>query len=223
MAAIEKLLTKGLAHGVDPTRMLLAAGGTQQPDVDRITWEDVTRAVVTLPLAQRAALYLKCAPELSSANELASFTNDLLLVITAHDARRCSAYSPAEERSGYAFERQAAIVRTAVEEYMDPRTCRRCQGEGTVLDYVPERGMVKGTCGRCEGKGWRPWSDNQRSRRCGVRRTDWAPKYAAGYQRVMDSCTATYKTAAGAFKAVLFGSEQGIEYDRVEERLQAGV
>jgi len=222
MAAIEKLLTMGLAHGIDPTRMLLAAGGTPGPESERLTWQDVTLAVVALPLPQRAALYLKCAPELASAQELASLTNMLLELLMLHDEKRATypttepGFEAAAEHAK--FQRQATIVRVALEEYCDPRTCRRCHGEGQVLDHVVGRGMVRGTCGRCEGKGWRAWSDNHRARSCGVRRGDWTARYAHGYQRVLETCTSIYREAAGGFKAALFGAPHLL----VENRLQVG-
>lgn len=208
MAAIEKLLTMGLAHGIDPRRMLLGAlaGGSTDPDVGKITWEDITQAVVTLRPDLRAVLYLKCAPQLASGNELAALTNRLWADLVAYD-RRHYTYRPKEVQAGLQPARQATFVRVALAEYMDPRTCRRCQGTGQVLDRVVGKGMVKGTCGLCEGHGYRDWSDRRRARECDVDRHDWAKRWDPSYSSVLRSATGLYREAASGFKAVLFGDE----------------
>lgn len=209
MAAIEKLLTMGLAHGIDPTRMLLAAGGSTAPESERLTWQDVTQAVTTLTHEQRAALYLKTAPELASARELAAFTNTLYASLIE--------FEQPDLTDKATLQRQPVIVRVAIAEYMAPRTCRRCRGNGQVLDHIVGRGMVPGTCGLCEGKGWRAWSDNTRSRECGVRRADWSKRYAPGYTHVLHTCSGLYRKAAEGFKQALFGTAE----TPVETRLQA--
>lgn len=205
MAAIEKLLTMGLAHGVDPRRMLQVSFGSTQsgPAVDSITWEDVTRAVVALAPSHRAVLYLKAAPALVTANELASLTNELWFDLIAYDMAQHT-YRPSEIRRGLANQRQAAIVRTVLAEYCDPRTCRRCIGGGKYLKHVEGKGMVETTCERCVGRGYVPWSDNRRAKRVGVRRETWE-RWRPGYDAALRNCTGLYRQAAEGFKAVLFG------------------
>jgi len=208
MAAIEKLLTMGLAHGVDPRRMLEVSFGSTQsgPDAERITWEDVTRAVVALAPSYRAVLYLKAAPALVTAKDLASLTSELWFDLISYDMAHHT-YRADEIQRGLPDKRQAAIIRTALAEYCDPRTCRRCIGGGEYLKYIEGKGMVTTMCERCGGYGYVPWSDRRRARSVAVDRTHWTARWAPGYEATLRNCTGLYRQAAEGFKAVLFGDE----------------
>lgn len=217
MAAIEKLLTMGMPHGTDPARALLGAAGIAVRDGDRLDWTDVSQAVAALEPMHRAALYLRVMPDLMSAQELGALVDHLLRHLMRLD-EELGTY-PRGMSVDEVFGRQAAMIRTVLAEYMDPRTCRRCRGEGTVYDHIVGRGLVKGTCGSCEGQGWRAWSDNLRARRCHVRRADWTGRYDRPYRYTLAECSTVYRAAAERFKQRLFGSaEEGLCRTQVRAR-----
>lgn len=198
MANIERLLTMGTAHGADPARHLMGGHGQNTPDSERLQWTDVMFAMSMVPPSQRAVLWLRANPDMLTGGDLAELTTHLW-------RHHCDHGLPVTA------ERRAAIVRTALAEYTDPRTCRPCRGTGEVLDYVAGRGMVKGTCGRCEGRAIVAWSDNRRARGCGVRRVAWTQLYEAGYVAVLRECGARYRKGVETFKAALFGDPAAVE------------
>lgn len=237
MAKIESLLTMGLAHGIDYQRLLQAVPGSTTPSGERITWQDVMGAVgYVKDKGQRAALYLKCAPHMVSAMELAEFSFALLTTLQRYEARGGRAtlkpHSPsqwhtpadravnrAQER---AFARQAAIVRTVIAEYQDPRICGPCRGAGKVAVHIEGKGVVEQGCPKCDGKGWRRWSDNRRAKAIGGDRNAYATKVAPAYEHTLKACTEQYRKGAEAFKQALFGADDDeSNQGAIERRLQA--
>lgn len=236
MAKIETLLTMGLAHGIDYERLLKSVPGSTTPSGERITWQDVMGAVAMVPKGQRAALYLKCAPHMVSAQELAEFCFSLLTTLQRYEARGGRAtlkpHSPgqwhtpadravnrAQER---AFARQATIVRTVLAEYQDPRICGPCRGAGKVAVHIEGKGVVEQGCPKCGGQGWSAWSDNRRAKAIGGDRNAYATKVAPAYEHTLRACTEQYRKGAEAFKQALFGpvDDESVE-GVIESRLQA--
>ena len=236
MANIEKILTMGLAHGIDYERLLRAVPGSTTPANERITWQDVMGAVAMVPKGQRAALYLKCAPHMVSAAELAEFCYGLLTTVQRFDERRGKTtirphspgqwHTPAERALNRAqqraFERQAAIVRTVLAEYQDPRICAPCRGSGNVAVHVEGRGVLTQSCPKCAGNGWLRWSDNRRARSIGGDRNAYATQVAPAYEHTLAACTEQYRKGATAFKEALFGAANDSTNPGANEaRLQA--
>lgn len=232
---IERLLTLGLAHGIDYRRMLDPPGSTT-PAGRSVSWQDVMGAVAMVPKDQRAALYLKCAPHMVSAAELSEFCFGLLTTLQRYEAKggkpavaprsRADWHTPAERALNRAqqrtFERQAAIVRTVLAEYQDPRICHACRGGGQVLAHIEGKGIVAQGCPKCDGKGWCRWSDNRRARAIGGDRNAYATRVAPAYEHTLKACTEQYRKGATAFKEALFGPADDESIPGViERRLQA--
>jgi hypothetical protein len=223
MPSIERLLTMGLAHGANPARVLLGAAGVSTRATDQVEWTDVLQGVVRLPRMQRAALYLRVVPQLVEANELAELTAWLWGTLIAFDAEHAT-YTAKEREQGVESARQAMIVRAALREYADPRTCRICLGGGSVLDYIEGRGMVKGTCGKCEGKGWRAWSERARAHAAGIPPRTWLRRHTEGYAATLSECYRTYSAGSKGLRHALFGHpDDASTVGAIESRLQAGV
>ena len=233
---IESLLTMGQAHGIDYERLLRAVPGSTTPASERIVWQDVMHAVATVPKGQRAALYLKCAPEMVSAQELAAFCYGLLTVLQRYEARNGKTspkprspqqWHTPEERAIHkaqlrAFARQAAIVRTVIAEYQDPRICSLCKGGGKIKVHIEGKGVLEQGCSKCAGLGWRPWSDNRRAKAIGGDRNAYATQIAPAYLHTLNACTDQYRKGSEAFKAALFGEPDDEQVVGViESRLQA--
>jgi hypothetical protein len=238
MAVIEKLLTMGLAHGTDFERLLQAVPGATTPASERITWQDVMQAVAMVPKDQRAALYLKCAPNMVDAQEMAQFCFTLLAILQRFEnkAGRPSIrphspqqwHTPAERAihraAAKAFERQASIVRTVLAEYQDPRICAPCKGKGELLAHVEGKGVVTLTCAKCVGHGWLAWSDRRRAKAIGVDRESgiYLTQVLPGYERLLSACTSKYQAGSKAFKEALFGpADDDSVVGVIESRLQA--
>lgn len=224
MANIEKLLAMGTAQGADPTRMLIVTSGAQKQNP--ITWEDVRLSVGALEPHLRAILQLRAVPQFVSAQELAALTLHLARGLFAFEHRRAArihATDPvarAQRRARHV--RQSAQIRVALCEYLDPRTCRPCRGEGKVLDHVPGKGVKAIDCPRCAGRGWKPWSENRRASAVGGDRNAWRERYAPGYEFVLRECSSQYREAEGLFKARLFGAPDHDETPgAIERRMQA--
>lgn len=238
MANIEKILTMGLAHGIDYERLLRAVPGSTTPANERITWQDVMGAVAMVPKGQRAALYLKCAPHMVSAQELSEFCFGLLTKLQRFERQRRPGlvvaapqsparwHTPAERALHRAaqrtFERQAAIVRTVLAEYQDPRICTPCRGSGTVAVQIEGKGIVTQGCPKCAGNGWLRWSDNRRARSIGGDRNAYLQQVAPAYEHTLAACTEQYRKGATAFKEALFGAASDpTTPGAIEARLQA--
>lgn len=202
MATIEKLLTMGLAASPDLERLLQGASpGCAGTPGTRFGWEDVRASIAVLPPEQRAVLQLKAVPNLVTPGEAEALYLHLLIALKRQPHRQ----------------KHASIIRTAVTEYADPRTCRRCRGSGEVLEYAKGQGMLRGTCGHCVGRGWVSWSDNRRARGVACRRAAWHHLEPA-YAETLLACRRLYLTAVARFKRELFGVDEQAELER---RLQA--
>jgi len=74
----------------------------------------------------------------------------------------------------------------AVKEVVDPRICKWCKGRGEVPETDKE-GKPTGKrlpCGGCKG-GRYAYSENARSRECGLHHEDWKRRYSAIYCEVL--------------------------------------
>ena len=218
MSRIESLLTLGMAHGADPRRMLLP--GTATNTLDRLEWTDIHQAIGSCSPAQRAILYLKPLPQMVSGQDLAALTNHLWrALIRFEDTRRPLASpnpTPAEQAiyakaQAARDQRQAAMVRTALSEYQDPRVCRTClrsREPGKVMVQIEGKGMVWQPCPRCHGAGWTPWSDNRRAKAIGGDRNAYTSRIAPGYDHLLHQCTVLYRQGQEVFMRVLFGEDE---------------
>jgi len=231
VANIETLLTLGMAHGCDPRRMLLP--GTATNELDRLDWTDIHKAMGFCSPAQRAILYLKPLPQMVSEDEAKALENHLRRSLQRFEARRRPARpvdpSPAEAAIYASADeaiarRQAAMVRTALSEYQDPRVCRTClrsREQGKVMVQVEGQGMVWQTCPRCHGSSWTPWSDNRRAKEIGGDRNAYTTRIAPGYEHLLHTCTVLARSGSDRLMQALFG--EAPQHDQIERRLQAGV
>ena len=235
MATIEKLLAMGSPRSPDLERVglgLVDFGGGSAAN-DRLTWQDVHAALGMLTAVQRAVLQLKARPEQVSARELAALCDALMdfhaswmLHRKLSHALAGRQHTPAERAVFHAQTRHAAdLVRTALQEYQTPNTCRHCRGSGKVRDVLKGEGnhvrVVIGTCGACEGRAWVKWSDNRRVRAAGVTRGDWIPRYAAPYEGLIRELSRLYREAATEFKRRLFGNDPAANSEP-SQRLSGG-
>lgn len=227
MADVERLLCMGQAHGADPRRMLLPASGSNP--VDRMDWTEIHFAMVGCTPAQRAIVYLPLLPEMVNAQELAALTTHLWQKLIAFEAKRrpsLPTHPGPNESKVYAAAarardiRQSSMIRTALDEYCDPRTCRTCKGQKKIKVHIEGKGVIDQNCVICEAKGWRAWSDNRRARSiCGDRST-YTARIAPGYEHVLRACSTLHKAGITTFKERLFGSEDP-EWDEIVALLQA--
>lgn len=210
MAVIERLLTMGLAHGADPARHLLGALGVTGPAADNLTWPDLRACIGCLDYKHRAILLIKATPEMVEGKELAALTDHLYRDLIRYEARPKANWSQIHHAAARAVHRatrarQAAIVRTALQEYADPRVCRSCKGKQQVGLHTPGKGVEWVSCELCQGRGWLSWSDNRRAAAVGVKRGDWVHRHSPSYEHVLQSCTALYRESVTLFKAQLLG------------------
>lgn len=226
MANIEKILCRvGLAHGADLTRMAMPR--SDGPTFGGWDDNDVHKAMSYLPPEQRAITYLIPNPGMVSANDLAALTTYLWRRLMQFEAKRrtpppenptraeAAVYRAASEARD---KRHAAMVRTALDEYQDPRTCRTCRGNGKlkvpVLMEVEGRGKINVVmdqlCVACEARGWKAWSDNRRARSIGGDRNAYVQRIAPGYEHVLRECTHLHRKGVEAFKGRLFGPAEGL-------------
>jgi hypothetical protein len=171
-----------------------------------------------------------------SAAELSEFCFGLLTTLQRYEAKggkpavaprsRADWHTPAERALNRAqqrtFERQAAIVRTVLAEYQDPRICAPCRGSGKVAVHIEGKGVVTQGCPKCAGNGWLRWSDNRRARAIGGDRNAYLQQVAPAYEHTLAACTDQYRKGAAAFKEALFGAANDpTNPGAIEARLQA--
>lgn len=225
---LEKLLCMDEAQGIDYAK-LAERGFDTGGKTGFLTGKDVQKALgPPFPVHWRAILYLAPNPGRLSGNDLATLTNHLWSKLIAFEQAGRKHREP-DDAIGAIKDllwaasqsrqiRQSAMVRVALQEYIDPKLCDSCKGsqhKGKIARTVPGIGLVYSTCEDCNGRTWIPWSDRRRQQQCDIRPEQWAKRYERGYHVVYQECTDIHAEAAKAFKQRLFGPAP------IEHRLQA--
>ena len=225
---VEKLLTLDEAQGIDIARLCelgFSTGGVQ----GYLTGKTVQQALSKpFPTHLRAILYLGPNPSRLSGNDIASLTNFLWERLIQFEAKARKVIDPNDEdgaikallwaASQARQVRQSAMVRVALQEYIDPKLCDTCKGsphKGKVGRHIQVQGVVYVTCDDCNGRTWIPWSDRRRQQACDIKPDQWAKRYEPGYHHVYQWCVDLHRQAVTEFKTKLFGPPD------IESRMQA--
>ncbi len=80
------------------------------------------------------------------------------------------------------------LVSNALDEYLNPRYCKACNGFGHTMQTVRSKGAIQVECEVCSGKGILPFSKRERARRMKVSAPTWN-NYQSIYQLVLDTLT----------------------------------
>lgn len=218
MADVEKFLTMGLAHGLDPRDVLKVVGGAGNR---RIDWTDVLDATAGFDKALYATLMLRAAPPLVHGSHRRALRERLVALVLFDERRRKQRHYCLPEEG--VFSRPIRIVDAALAEYEDARVCPECNAHGEVAEHVIGSGVKWVECPVCSGYGWRPWSERRRRVACQGPRKQATFKryYADSYDTALRELSSLYRIVLAEFKARLFGDDDDSTPGVIERRLQA--
>ena len=108
-----------------------------------------------------------------------------------------------------------ALVRLAITEHFDARTCHHCHGTGTTYRWH-KRKYKPFSCPDCWGSGRKPFSVRAKARALGVHKNTWGLRdLEALYQRMLDSLS-TWETHGRRKVDFYLMRERDLEHRRIE-------